>query len=167
MYDELVKRLRERCVFLFPHHGESRSYDADLMHQAAEAIEKLLSRDKGYQNTFAAHEKIITDLQAQLSQYRLESAVTKAEEVELYCDAIKKWGDQAQVMMVYEEMAELQKELCKNWRGRDNVDQIAEEVADVLIVLGQLEIIYSIQQRVSQHKAAKLARLRARIERAE
>lgn len=41
MYDELVKRLRERCVFLFPHHGESRSYDADLMHEAADAIEEL------------------------------------------------------------------------------------------------------------------------------
>ena len=41
MYDELVKRLRERSVFLFPHHGESRSYDADLMHEAADAIEEL------------------------------------------------------------------------------------------------------------------------------
>ena len=39
--DELVKRLRERSVFLFPHHGESRSYDADLMHEAADAIEEL------------------------------------------------------------------------------------------------------------------------------
>lgn len=41
MYDELAKRLRERSVFLFPHHGESRSYDADLMHEAADAIEEL------------------------------------------------------------------------------------------------------------------------------
>ena len=41
MYDELIKRLRERSVFLFPHHGESRSYDADLMHEAADAIEEL------------------------------------------------------------------------------------------------------------------------------
>lgn len=41
MYDELIKRLRERCVFLFPHHGESRNYDADLMHQAADAIEEF------------------------------------------------------------------------------------------------------------------------------
>lgn len=39
--EELVKALRERSVFLFPHHGESRSYDADLMHEAADAIEKL------------------------------------------------------------------------------------------------------------------------------
>lgn len=44
MYDELVKRLRERSVFLFPHHGESRSYDADLMHEAADAIEELSAK---------------------------------------------------------------------------------------------------------------------------
>lgn len=46
MYDELVKRLRERSVFLFPHHGESRSYDADLMHEAADAIEELMKAAK-------------------------------------------------------------------------------------------------------------------------
>lgn len=138
--------------------------DNSVFEDAADAIEKLLSRDKGYQNTFAAHEKIIADLQAQLSQYRLESAVTKAEEIELYCDAIKKWGDQAQVMMVYEEMAELQKELCKNWRGRDNIEQIADEVADVEIMLAQLELIYDISERVRQHKAFKLMRLRKRLE---
>ena len=45
MYDELVKRLRERSVFLFPHHGESRNYDADLMHEAADAIEELSKRE--------------------------------------------------------------------------------------------------------------------------
>lgn len=40
-YTELVKRLSERSVFMFPHHGESHSYDADLMHEAADAIEEL------------------------------------------------------------------------------------------------------------------------------
>ena len=45
MYEELVKRLRERSVFLFPHHGESRNYDADLMHEAADAIEVLSKKE--------------------------------------------------------------------------------------------------------------------------
>lgn len=44
MYNELVKRLRERSFFLFPHHGESRSYDADLMQQAADVIEELSAK---------------------------------------------------------------------------------------------------------------------------
>lgn len=56
MYDELVKRLRERCVFLFPHHGESRSYDADLMHEAADAIEKLQTAEKKYLANISALE---------------------------------------------------------------------------------------------------------------
>ena len=157
MYENLIGRLK----------WNARNSDNSVFEDAADAIEKLLSRDKGYQNTFAAHEKIIADLQAKLSQYRLESAVTKAEEVELYCDAIRKWGDQAQVMMVFEEMAELQKELCKNWRGRDNIEQIADEVADVEIMLAQLELIYDISERVRQHKAFKLQRLRKRLEGAE
>ena len=160
-YDQLIKDLRD------PHCGDGTTTHIDMRREAADAIENFLAREKGYQNTFAAHEKIIADLQAQLSQYRLESAVTKAEEVELYCDAIKKWGDQAQVMMVYEEMAELQKELCKNWRGRDNIEQIADEVADVEIMLGQLELIYDISERVRQHKAFKLMRLRKRLEEKE
>lgn len=56
MYDELVKRLRERCVFLFPHHGESRSYDADLMHEAADAIEELQTAEKKYLANISALE---------------------------------------------------------------------------------------------------------------
>lgn len=50
-YTELVKRLRERSVFLFPHHGESRSYDADIMHEAADAIEELQGAVSGYEAT--------------------------------------------------------------------------------------------------------------------
>ena len=59
MYDELVKRLRERSVFLFPHHGESRSYVADLMHEAADAIESLNSI---VENNAKAHKTVYENL---------------------------------------------------------------------------------------------------------
>ena len=59
MYDEVVKRLRERSVFLFPHHGESRSYDADLMHEAADAIESLNSI---VENNAKAHKTVYENL---------------------------------------------------------------------------------------------------------
>lgn len=49
VYDELLKRLRERSVFLFPHHGESRNCDADLMHEAADAIEELSAKVESLQ----------------------------------------------------------------------------------------------------------------------
>jgi hypothetical protein len=80
--------------------------------------------------------------------------------------AIKTWGDQAQIMMVYEEMSELQKELCKNWRGRENIEQIAEEVADVEIMLAQLKMIYGIAEDVARYRTSKIERLAQRLKEA-
>ena len=42
--------------------------------------------------------------------------------------AIDRYGVYAQCLMLFEEMAELQKEVCKNFRGADNTEQIAEEI---------------------------------------
>ena len=59
--------------------------------------------------------------------------------VEVYRAALDKYGEEAQTRMVYEEMAELQKELCKHARGKDNLDAIAEEIADVEIMIDVLK----------------------------
>ena len=50
-------------------------------------------------------------------------------EADIYRAALEKWGADAQTLMVFEEMAELQKELCKNARGKDNRGSIAEELS--------------------------------------
>jgi len=47
-------------------------------------------------------------------------------------------------MMLFEEMAELQKEVCKRQRGADNEDNIVEEIADVLIMIKQLKMMEGI-----------------------
>lgn len=74
----------------------------------------------------------------------------------LFEDAYKTWGKIPQVLMVVEEMAELQKELVKNInRNKDNVDKITEELADVLIVLEQLKIIYGISEETLEKIAAE------------
>lgn len=91
------------------------------------------------------------------------SGSTKSEK-DILAAAIAKWGDQAQVMMVFEEMSELQKELCKNWRGKDNAEQIADEVADVEIMLSQLKMIFGIENMVAEHREYKIARLAKRLE---
>lgn len=49
--------------------------------------------------------------------------------------ALDTYGVEAQRQMCIEEMSELTKELCKNSRGRMNEEQIAEEIADVLITV--------------------------------
>ena len=84
-------------------------------------------------------------------------------ERQIYKQAIEKWGTDVQILMVFEEMSELQKELCKNWRGKDNAEQIAEEIADVEIVLAQLKMIYGISGIVRQFHEEKLMRLEQRL----
>lgn len=62
--------------------------------------------------------------------------LTSHQEILKY--AVETYGAQAQTLMVFEEMSELQKELCKHARGKDNQEAIAEEIADVQIMLGQM-----------------------------
>ncbi len=65
-----------------------------------------------------------------------------------------------------EEMAELTKELSKNIRGQDNDLGIAEEIADVEIMLEQLKVIFDIRTDVETVKQEKLIRLDRRTQEA-
>ncbi len=82
----------------------------------------------------------------------------KEQERKIYDDAIEFFGVTSQKIMVIEEMSELTKELCKELRNRGNVEQIADELADVEITLAQIKIIYDIHQKVEEHKDFKLNR---------
>ena len=82
---------------------------------------------------------------------------------ELYRRAIDTYGPDAQTRMVMEEMAELQKELCKNSRGADNLASIAEEIADVEIMLEQMMVLHDCESLVSGYKKYKLDRLEERL----
>lgn len=61
------------------------------------------------------------------------------------------------------QMSELQKEICKFWRGKDNKEQIADEVADVEIMLAQVKLIFGIETEVKQHMQRKVKRLAIRF----
>lgn len=78
--------------------------------------------------------------------------------------AIATFGEDAQMKMVLEEMSELQKEICKRWRGKNNSAAIAEEVADVEIMLDQLKIMLGICEEVRDNRTLKLLRLQERLE---
>ena len=82
----------------------------------------------------------------------------KEQENKIYQDAIEFFGNTSQKIMVIEEMSELTKELCKELRDRGNVENIADELADVEITLAQLKIIYNIHSLVEEHKDFKLHR---------
>ncbi|MBQ4399988.1 MAG: hypothetical protein II830_01690 [Alphaproteobacteria bacterium] len=82
----------------------------------------------------------------------------KEQEQKIYDEAIDFFGVTSQKIMVIEEMSELTKELCKELRNRGNVEQIADELADVEITLAQIKMIYDIHQKVEEHKDFKLRR---------
>ena len=83
---------------------------------------------------------------------------------EILENALMTYGAEAQILMVMEEMAELQKELCKNIRGKANVANIAEEIADVQIMLEQMTLLYDCEHAVQANREYKLMRLKSRIE---
>ena len=77
--------------------------------------------------------------------------------------AIAHYGDKMQLTVAMEEMAELQKELSKAIRGNPDYSHIAEEIADVEIMVEQLKIIFDCKFQVSSWKHTKLERLRNKI----
>lgn len=102
------------------------------------------------------------ELRHKLMRYE-DADQSKQNAQELYRLAIDTWGADAQTVMVFEEMSELQKELCKHARGKDNRDAIADEIADVQIMLEQMMILHDCGQAVKEHKASKLKRLESRL----
>ena len=78
--------------------------------------------------------------------------------------ALETFGKELQVTMAIEEMIELTKELCKNSRGQENTTHIAEEIADVQIMLQQMVMLFDCAGQVETFCRYKLERLVGRIE---
>ena len=71
--------------------------------------------------------------------------------------AIHKFGDRAQEEMVIEECSELIQAISKKHRGKEH--NIAEEIADVEIMLEQLKIINCCHTEVKNIRINKVKRL--------
>lgn len=84
-------------------------------------------------------------------------------ERDVFETALKTWGADTQTVMVFEEMSELQKELCKHARGKNNIEEIAEEIADVQIMLAQMMILHGCEDAVKEYRRSKVERLKIRL----
>ena len=84
-------------------------------------------------------------------------------EKDILTQAITTYGQQLQIIVAIEEMSELTKELCKAQRGAQNRTHIAEEIADVEIMLEQLKLIYNVTPAVNDLRQYKLNRLNKRL----
>ena len=79
--------------------------------------------------------------------------------------AIEKWGKEAQTIVAMEECAELIKECSKMLRGQENIDHLIEEIADVMICITELEVMYNIDNGdVLTEIVYKLERLEKRLD---
>lgn len=86
------------------------------------------------------------------------------DETRILNEAIETYGVEDQLRMAFEEMAELTQAICKNLRGKDNLNNVVEEIADVEIMLAQIKMIFEIEQwEVDIQKKAKLIRLAERL----
>ena len=84
---------------------------------------------------------------------------------DLLKQAIDRYGKTLQTFVAIEEMSELTKELVKNMRGSDNHESIVEELADVYIMLDQIQIMNGINlNEVLAKMHEKLERLKERLE---
>ena len=82
----------------------------------------------------------------------------------IFKEAIETYGIDNQMNVVIEEMSELTKEICKYKRGFDNRKNIIEEMADVFIMLYQLQIMLDITDyELVEMAGHKLSRLQERI----
>lgn len=105
--------------------------------------------------------------------FGLEEQVKKLLNIDLdrekvYIKALETYGEEAQINMVFEEMAELQKALCKHLRKPYPKDieiysNIAEEIADVEIMLEQMKLLFEIETIVDQFKTIKVDRLKEKL----
>lgn len=88
----------------------------------------------------------------------------KEERLNLYKEAINKWGKDAQVNMLYEECGELITAVSQFKRGRVGYLDVMTELADVSIMIEQLAAMINYEDYEAE-KDRKLTRLKERLER--
>lgn len=85
----------------------------------------------------------------------------------IYEKAIWKWGKEAQILMMLEEMSELSFLLFKVLRNqKDKIPdnwQISEEIADVEIMIEQMKYLFHNREEINTMRIKKLQRLAGRL----
>ena len=133
-YDEIFTIEDAKCI------GKAMGYAADLIENQQREIEALRQANEG-----------------------LRFNLAEKDGGEIFRRALEAFGAQAQMMMAIEEMSELTKEICKNGRGQENATHIAEEIADVEIMLCQMKMLFDCAGQVETFRRYKLERLTGRI----
>ena len=78
---------------------------------------------------------------------------------QVYKENINRNGVNTEIMKYLEETAELQEAVCKYYAGKDSVIHIAEEIADLQIMLEQLAIIFDCRELVQRWRKRKIEQI--------
>jgi hypothetical protein len=85
------------------------------------------------------------------------------ERARVYTNALIRYGDERQMTVALEELAECQKEICKILRGGEDFNHLAEEIADATIMLEQMQMMFGLNDKVREYMDAKVERLDERL----
>lgn len=78
---------------------------------------------------------------------------------------LRHYGEGAQLLVAIEEMSELIKEIVKHSRGKGDKEHIAEELADVYVVLEYIKKIFGVSTKeIEERGLNKLYREESRID---
>ena len=82
----------------------------------------------------------------------------------VYQAAIATNGIERQTLVAIEEMAELTKELAKCFRpGGTTTEKLVDEIADVLVMMEQMQLIFDLNLQVPDRVDFKIHRLAVRL----
>ena len=81
------------------------------------------------------------------------------QRAQVYTNALICFGEKVQMVMALEELSEVQQEICKKMRGYDNLEHLAEEIADATIMLEQMRLFFGLNDLVCEKMDEKVNRL--------
>ena len=94
----------------------------------------------------------------------IDALLDEYTEQDIFRSAIDTYGAIMQITVAFEEMSELQKELCKYLRGSGSQENIAEEIADVEIMIVQMKMLFNCDDSVLQVREKHVNRVKERTE---
>ena len=89
--------------------------------------------------------------------------ISYEQRVQTYTNALIHFGKANQLVVALEELSEVQKEICKTMRGESNLDHLAEEIADAIIMLEQVRLMFGLNDLVCEKMDEKIQRLDGKL----
>lgn len=82
----------------------------------------------------------------------------------IYGEALQKFGPEHQMNKFDEELGEFLAEWGRMRNGEGDIEKMAEELADLTVMLEQLRLIFNVNEKVCEYMDQKILRLQKRLE---